>query len=110
MKLVDLEPRWMRHSVGEWFENDDGTLTIATAQGIAFLCPRCFKKNGGPVGTETILVWFRDRGVPADETPGPGRWTPNGTDFHDFSLTPSVNVSNEHWHGFVTSGEIVGGI
>jgi len=110
MRLTDLDPRWMRFSESTWFEDGDGTLTINTAHGIAFLCPRCFQKNGGAVGTETILCWFRDRGVPADEIPGPGRWSPAGTGFADLTLTPSVNVSNEHWHGFITGGAIVGGI
>ena len=110
MKLTELEPRWLRHSETGWFEHDDGTLTVATAQGIAFLCPRCFRAKNGPRGVETIAIWFRDRGVPPDEIPGPGRWTPSGTSFADLSLTPSINSGNEHWHGFVTNGEIVGGI
>lgn len=88
------------------FEQDLPSLTIANAQGILFLCPACFKKNGGPVGTESVLCWFRDRGVPPEAEPGPGRWVASGTGFDDLTLSPSVNVDNEHWHGWVKNGEV----
>lgn len=105
MKLTDLEPEWLHDSVLH-----PDVLTIENAQGVMFACPTCFKKNGGLVGTESILCWFRGRGVPDDKFPGPGRWTPSGTSFEDLTLTPSVNVANEHWHGWVQNGQIVGGI
>ena len=123
MMLIELEPEWVydfnpathgmrraddAHAAAQApsVEHAPRTLTIADAQGVMFLCPVCFKKNGGPVGTESVLCWFKDRGVPADAFPGPGRWTASGTSFEDLTLSPSVNVSNEHWHGFITNGEI----
>lgn len=97
LRLADLEPEWVRHSEG------DGVLTISNAQGIMFGCPICDRHS--------ILAWFKDRGVPDDEEPGPGRWTPSGTDFGDLSLVPSINLNVKpdspcKWHGFVTNGEV----
>lgn len=128
MKLTDLEPEWVNDfnaATGSLHRHVDihgptddprlpgnhlTPLTVADAQGVMFLCPVCFKKNGGPEGTESVLCWFKDRGVPDNAEPGPGRWTASGTGFGDLTLSPSVNVDHEHWHGFVTNGEIVGGI
>lgn len=127
MKLTDLDPEWITytgngrhqrfsdsHSHVAYAPDSDGyvdvpssPLDIAHAHGVLFLCPTCFKKNGGAVGTESVLCWFADRGVPASELPGPGRWAASGTSFDDLTLQPSVNVDHEHWHGFITNGEIV---
>jgi hypothetical protein len=125
MKLTELEPEWVNyagthshrrfsdtHSHVDYGEGQDwanppwSSEDIAKAQGIMFLCPTCFKKNNGPVGTESVLCWFKDRGVPDDELPGPGRWQVSGSSFDDLSLSPSVNVDHEHWHGWVQNGEI----
>lgn len=125
MRLTDLEPEWVfdfnpqthglrraedQHSTVHHGDGDDKpvehTLTIANAQGVMFLCPACFVKNGGPRGTESVLCWFKGRSVPDDAVPGPGRWVASGTGFEDLTLSPSVNVANEHWHGFVINGEI----
>jgi hypothetical protein len=123
MKLTELEPEWVYDFNPETHglrraddsravvHNSEGetaahTLTITNAQGVMFLCPACFVKNGGAKGTESVLCWFKDRGVPADALPGPGRWTAAGTSFEDLTLSPSVNVDNEHWHGWVQNGEV----
>ena len=43
-------------------------------------------------------------------TPEPGSthvWTWNGeTDFEKLTLTPSILIQPNHWHGFVTNGEV----
>lgn len=123
MRLVDLHPRWVfeydpangamrqAHDVNTPVPDDDDerdlpTITAATAQGVLFLCPVCFAKNNGPRGTESVLCWFRGRGIPDNAEPGPGRWAATGAGFRDLTLSPSVNVHNEHWHGFVINGEI----
>jgi Family of unknown function (DUF6527) len=123
MRLVDLRPRWVfefdpangsmreAHDVNTPLLDDDDdrdlpTVTAAQAQGVIFLCPACFAKNNGPVGTESVLCWFRGRGVPDNAEPGPGRWAVTGGGFRDLTLTPSVNVQNGHWHGFITNGEM----
>lgn len=125
MRLVDLEPRWiagydasarsMREHTDVRQASDTGgrditPITIQQAQGVMFLCPVCFLKNGGPIGTEHVLCWFKDRGIPPDALPGPGRWTATGTSFEDLTLSPSVDVDKGHWHGFIQGGEIVGGL
>ena len=110
MKLLDLEPRFQR------IETDaDGRDVypaaggLVAAQGLLFLCPVCFTANGGPIGTHSVLVWFRDRGVPDAKMPGPGRWTATGTGYLDLTLSPSIHLSGEGgcgWHGQVTAGEV----
>ncbi len=82
--------------------------TLAEAQGILFLCPKCFVENMGPVGTHCVLVWFRDRGVPAEFLPSP-RWVVNGTGYADLSTTPSIHIRTGcGYHGFLTNGEATG--
>lgn len=83
--------------------------SIDDAQGVWFLCPLCFEKNHGPVGTHLVGCWFNGRGVPADETPGPGRWNPSGTGLHDLTFVPPGAVSvlltgGCGWHGFIVKG------
>lgn len=126
MRLTELEPEWVNYGghggiarfmdthshiaydpeeVAEGYH--DQSEDFAHADGVLFLCPTCFKKNNGPVGTESVLCWFANRPkVPADATPGPGRWTATGSSFNDLTLSPSVNVDHEHWHGYVTNGEV----
>ena len=143
MRLVDLEPQFLRcesrtatgrfhHPDG--YEKDPGHVhtdvcwyetvyeqeyhvpvaTLAEAQGVQFLCPICFVANGGAVGTHSVLCWSRSRGAPDDASPGPGRWTLDGTGFEDLTLNGdppgtarSVALGGGcDWHGFVTNGEV----
>ena len=109
MRLTELEPYWVRLT-------DNGfqrVETIEQAQGILFLCPTCFAKNGGPVGTHAVICWSRSRGVPDHVTPGPGRWMLVGTSFEDLTLdgdpagrARSVDLGAGEWHGFITNGEV----
>ncbi len=114
-KLSDLEASFRRIT-----EIRDGELTshkpvdaIADAQGVMFLCPKCFATNSGPVGTHGVICWSRARGVPDGVKPGPGRWSLVGTSLADLTLDgdPPGNarsvllLSGCAWHGFVTNGE-----
>lgn len=106
MRLRDLEARFYRITApGHRLEVD----TLAEAQGVLFLCPACFKTNNGPIGTHSVMTWFRDRGVPDDEVPRPGRWqvASSSTGLDDLTLTPSVLLPGPGcgWHGFVTNGD-----
>jgi hypothetical protein len=96
MKLSDLEPRLVRHLTPEGRDGYRYVDTLAEAQGVHFLCP-CSEGHG-------LLVYFRDRGVPDDAVPGPGRWTASGTSLEDLTLTPSISV--RCWHGFVIGGQV----
>ena len=60
--------------------------TMTEAQGIIFLCPKCFAANGGRVGTHAVICWSRSRGAPEDFSPLPGRWALAGTGIDDLSL------------------------
>jgi len=92
--------------------------TVAEADQIMFLCPACFAKNGGAVGTHSVMVTFAGRGVPdeagsVDSDGKPSRWTASGTSLDDLVLTPSILLDAKrkpgegcHWHGFVGSSGI----
>jgi hypothetical protein len=114
MRLVDLDPKFIRYE-----RRDDGRIyhcevqTIDEAQGVRFLCPKCFAENGGEVGTHLVVCWSRSRGVPDEAAPGPGRWSLHGSGFHNLTLNGdppggarSVQINGGcGWHGFVTAGE-----
>lgn len=111
MRLTDLKPEWVRDSDIPGELHRDSELTIDSAQGILFLDPVEFAKNGGPVGTSSVLAWFRGRGVPDGKDPGPGRWTVSGTGFEDLTLNPSIDLTcgGKHpgrWHGWVKNGKV----
>lgn len=88
MKLFALDGRLYRRE-------PDGALhrveTVAEADGVMFLCPACYARNGGEVGTHSILVWIAGRAVPAEERPLP-RWDASGTKIDDLTLSPSINL------------------
>jgi len=93
MKLLELEPHW--------YVLHDGGPRV----GFTFQCPHC--------RTVRLAVAVHDSAhrIIAEAEPdthGPGYiWTiTGGTDFHDISLTPSVDASKfGHWHGMITNGE-----
>jgi hypothetical protein len=85
--------------------------TIEQAHGIKFLCPKCWRKNGGPKGTHSIRVFFHGRPVPPhlglNSQGQPVRWIVSGTDYHNLSLSPSILLNHGcRWHGFVTNGDV----
>lgn len=106
MKLADLDPDFIRITKPDSYTR---VAAIEQAQGVMFLCPTCFQKNGGDVGTHWILCWFVGRGVPDTESPGPGRWTTQGTNFENLTLNPSVLLPGEGCgaHFFVRDGMIL---
>ena len=109
MKLIELEPEFVTNASPRSHMSMDSRVLTPDAQGILFLCPYCFKRNAGPIGTHSILVFFKDRGVPAECEPLP-RWNVQGNSFDDLTISPSIDLGPDDWHGFVTNGEIVGGI
>lgn len=86
--------------------------TLADADGVIFLCPLCYKKNGGTRGTHSVICWFEGK-VPDETSPKPGRWTPSGTGLDDLTFVPSptrpsVSVQLNggcSWHGYVVAGD-----
>lgn len=115
MRLVDLDAKFLRYELGM----EDGRATfievddIKQAQGVRFLCPKCYEANKGEVGTHLVICWSRSRGVPDEAVPQPGRWALEGTGIDDLTLNadpPSTARSVQlhggcAWHGYVTKGE-----
>lgn len=106
MRLADLEPEFLKRVT-----EDRSTLdvTIAEADGIVFVCPKCFAANGNQrPGVHSIICW-RPR-VPADVTPGPGRWEFIGTCLDDLSLVAGSSsvllMGGCNAHFFVRNGAI----
>lgn len=113
MKLTELDAAFLR------IEHRDGVTmfvevdNIEQAQGVRFLCPKCFAENSGAAGTHGVICWSRSRGVPDDQSPAPGRWALSGTGLGDLTLNAdppsqarSVQLNGGcAWHGSVTSGE-----
>lgn len=107
--LTDLEPEWLQHvSPGHHQQCE----SMADAHGIMFVCPKCYAANSGQrPGVHSIICWFEGK-VPDALAPGPGRWTPSGTGFHDLTFVPgkrtrAVSVlltTGCRWHGHIANG------
>jgi hypothetical protein len=108
VKLSDLEGQLYRYSGEKTFSPVN---TLAEADSVMFLCPACFAKNSGPIGTHGIRVDFEGRSVPDEycirnSEGNPVRWNATGTSIGDLSLTPSILLLHDcAWHGFVTNGD-----
>jgi hypothetical protein len=105
LKDLDAQLLWQL-TPGEGFRTDAPSL--AEAQGIEFLCPKCFAENNGPVGTHAVICWFKGK-VPDSVSPKPGRWNPSGTCIDDLTFVPpgafSVLLTGGcGWHGYVKNG------
>lgn len=107
MKLAELEPMFVKRS------GTDGSYAILDsiegADGLQLLCPICFLKNNGAVGTHSILCWTPN--VPLSVTPGPGRWELQGKGIGDLTLIgkPTSSVKLEggcRAHFVIESGEV----
>jgi len=106
MRLVDLEPRFLK-IVDERTFRSDGTIQD---DGLCLLCPTCFEKNDGNVGTHSIICWRPH--VPQTYYPIPGRWEMQGTGFDDLTLAGATSSSvliteGCMAHFFIRSGAII---
>lgn len=105
MKLRELEPQFLAREDDTHFRIVD---SIEEADGVDFLCLKCFVANGGPVGTHRVICW-RPR-VPQTTTPRPGRWEFQGTGLDDLTLvagSSSIRLPEGcEWHGYVRNGEV----
>jgi hypothetical protein len=150
MRLTDLEPQFIRYETriedyeiiegdaATWRERGCPTKTVngpceymthvgslADAQGLWFLCPKCYAENihklpagapdieGAGIGIHQVQVTFEGRDVKdvqgSHGTNGsPTRWNVSGTGYNDLTTTPSILVGPTcGWHGYITNGEIV---
>jgi hypothetical protein len=106
MLLRDLKPSFLiLDSKAEFSRTDE----IAKADGIVFLCPKCYAERGGEVGTHSIICWQPH--VSKEIDPGPGRWKFSGTGYDDLTLTASSSsillLSGCRAHFFIRDGKIV---
>ena len=113
MRLKDLRPQFLKYTLEGEHEMYLHTDNLRSADGIMFLCPKCFEENGNSsVGVHRVICWFRGR-VPDHVRPNPGRWTPSGNGFDDLTFVagdPPMAVSVAlmsgcGWHGFIKDGE-----
>jgi len=111
VKLSDLNPEFIRYT-GErtFYVGDPPNVQFAEADGIMFLCPTCFEKNGGPSGTHRVIC-NRPRVPQSEYRAGPGRWEFDGTGFDDLTLVAgSSSIALQGGcgaHFFVRGGEII---
>ena len=105
MRLDELEPKFLKLVHPKEWHNVE---TIAEADGIRFLCPKCFTENSGPMGTHSVICWQPT--VPAEVRPAPGRWQFLGNGYRDLSLvagSSSVQLNGGcQAHFFVENGAI----
>ena len=107
MKLTELEPQFLRYKLdGHYVPVHE----LAQADGISFLCPKCFAANGGKTGTHVVTCWFEGK-VPDDTKPC-GRWTPAGTHYRNLSFVLGRNerslqaINDCRFRPFLADGEI----
>lgn len=106
MKLTDLEPQFLKRDDDTHFHCVD---SIADADGVEFVCPKCFTANGNQrPGVHSVICWSPS--VPQTTSPTPGRWNLVGTGFSDLSLVAGSSsiqlTSGCMWHGFVANGDV----
>ncbi len=107
MKLTELEPILLKRI------NDKTHQTVGVlsdADGIMFLCPKCFAANKGRGGTHNIICWFNGR-VLTPMNPLTKQWNPSGSNWKAFGFDPSgeqgIKVNGGcGWQGFIENGEV----
>lgn len=108
MRLRDLDAQFLRTVDSSDAKENRIGVPFAEANGIMFLCPKCFAANKGSVGTHSVICWFT--GVSQEWSPKPGRWNASGTGLDDLTFVPPGAVSvlligGCEWHGFVKNGD-----
>ena len=101
MKLIDLQPRWLSPDVfifkspvghGDWLSCKRSPLP-RQHEFFYRMCPDLVGQS--IVGTKADFCWNFQPGAP----------------FETLTVTPSIDASaSGNWHGFITNGEIVGGL
>lgn len=119
MKLSELKAQLVRYESRPDGEHMVTVQALAEAQGVMFLCPKCFAENGGSAGTHRVIATFAGRGAldhqgSHDKDGKPTRWQVEGTGLEDLTLKPSVHIFKAEeavevdtcgWHGWVNNGD-----
>jgi len=82
MRFAQLDPKFLKIVDNQSWRCVE---EIEGADGVLFLCPKCFETNSGEVGTHSIICWAPHIPLLPDLT-GPGRWALKGTSVEDLSL------------------------
>lgn len=131
LSFLDLEPVFQRHSIepaspGHGRTLEDGSIQWGgfpatvwprvkkrrNADRVSFLCPACYRANGGKVGTHRVAIDFIGGMTPdADCTHNdkgePVRWTASDDPLPSLTLSPSIQIIGGcKWHGWVQDGRI----
>ena len=86
--------------------------TNDNADGIIFLCPKCYLEEGSPVGVHSVICWIPS--IKKEIFPGPGRWVMSGQK-ENLTLTGAKGKSSSvkltgkggcKAHFFVTDGTV----
>lgn len=106
MRLAELETEFLKRKDDHHFKR---VRSIADADGIIFKCPKCFRQNGGPIGTHSVICWRPH--VPQTTSPTPGRWEFEGTGLDDLTLVAGsssilLTPPGCEWHGYIRNGEV----
>lgn len=106
MKLTELNPRFLAVIDSHTYRAEN--VPFSEADGVMFLCPKCFRENQGSVGTHSVICWRPN--VSQDIPPNPGRWEFQGTGLDDLTLVAGSSsillTSGCMWHGFIRNGEV----
>lgn len=114
MKLTELGGRLLKigSSAGDerqFFRHDHPY--VSTADGVMFLCPKCFVAKGDSVGIHSVICWACH--VPQEWGPKPGRWKLDGNSLDTLTLNTCPGKSRSvlllggcKWHGYITDGEV----
>lgn len=98
MRLSELEPEWLKWTDDHHFSR---VSTRAEADGIFFVCPKCFAANGNQrPGVHGVIT-----------SPGLGRWQMIGDSFENLTLvagSSSVHLTGPGCgaHFFIRNGNI----
>ena len=111
--IQNIPKGWVDPENGRVFKNGGYRMVgdLQQADGVKFLCPKCYAEIGSRPGVHGVICWFVGR-VADDVSPRPGRWTPDGTGLADLSFVPSPGRSQSvallsgcMWHGIVVNGD-----
>ncbi len=107
MKLSDLNPKFLKIESDKVYRMVD---EMEGADGLGFLCPVCYTRNNGEIGTHIVICW--NPTVPVARYPSPGRWRIQGSGVGDLTLigepTSSVRLEGGcNAHFSVINGEII---
>ena len=129
LSFLDLEPVFQCHSIepaspGHGRTLEDGSIQWggfpvttwrrvkkrASTDRVSFLCPACYRANGGKVGTHRIGIDFiggrtPDKDCVHNDKGQPVRWTASNDPLATLTLSPSIQIIGGcTWHGYVRNG------